>query len=70
MSGKRQESSQPVKDPVVAWAQTGVLAALVLLAWLATELVVEAQEGPEEEKEVSSARKGGRSDVTIPITSG
>lgn len=52
----------------MACTQTEVLAALVLLAWLGAELAVKAQKGPEEEKEVFSAEKGRRSDVTIPIT--
>lgn len=47
-----------------------MLAALILVAWLGTELVVEAQEGPEEKKEVFSAGKGGRSDITVPNTLG
>lgn len=34
----------------MAWAQTAVLATLILLAWLGNELVVEAQERSEEEK--------------------
>lgn len=38
----------------MAWTQTGVLAVLDLLAWLGTELAVEAQEGPEGEKSVLS----------------
>lgn len=45
-----------------------MLTALVLLAWLGVELVVEAQEGPEEGKEVSLEGKGRKSDVTIPVT--
>lgn len=47
-----------------------VLTALVHLAWLGADLVVEALEGPEEEKEVFPAGKGGKSGVTIPITLG
>lgn len=47
-----------------------MLTVLVLLAWLGVELVVEAQERPEEGKEVFLEAKGGKSDVTIPTTLG
>lgn len=40
----------------------------VVLAWLEIELGIEVQGGPGEEREVFSAGKGGKSDVTLSIT--
>lgn len=46
-----------------------VLAALVLLAWLGTELAVEGQEGPEGEEKCPQWRRVGGV-ISIPITLG